>query len=64
MVSSKKQSRSKEARDKYTSIKTAMEAGRLQGEVYGKIPVLSPIFGAIKGWCSGVMSLLRSDLCE
>lgn len=64
MVQHNKQSRKTEARDKFQSIKTAMEAGRLQGEVYGKIPVLSPIFGAIKGWCSGVMSLLRSDLCE
>ncbi len=51
-----------EARTKYARIKSAMEAGRAHGETYGKIPLISPIFGAVRGWAKESFTLFSNDL--
>ncbi len=54
--------RKQEARMKYARIKSAMESGRAHGEVYGRIPFVSPIFGAVRGWAKESFTLFLNDL--
>lgn len=54
--------RKEEARAKYARIKSAMDAGRAHGEAYGKIPIVSPIFGAVRGWAKESYALFMNDL--
>ena len=54
--------RKEEARAKYARIKSAMDAGRAHGEAYGKIPIVSPIFGAARAWVKESYALFMNDL--
>ena len=54
--------RKEEARAKYARIKSAMDAGRAHGEAYGKIPIVSPIFGAARAWAKESYALFLNDL--
>ncbi len=54
--------RKEEARAKYARIKSAMDAGRAHGEAYGKIPIVSPIFGAARAWAKESYALFMNDL--
>lgn len=54
--------RKEEARAKYARIKSAMDAGRAHGEAYGKIPIVSPIFGAACAWAKESYALFMNDL--
>ena len=54
--------RKEEARAKYARIKSAMDAGRAHGEAYGKIPIVSPIFGAVRAWAKESYALFMNDL--
>ncbi len=55
-------SRSIEAKTKYKRIKASMDRGKLEGQLYGRIPLLSPIFGAFRGWLTETVRILKSDL--
>lgn len=54
--------RKSEARAKYARIKSAMESGCAHGEAYGRIPFVSPIFGAVRAWAKESYTLFLNDL--
>lgn len=54
-------SRSIEAQEKFKRIKTSMDRGKLEGQLYGRIPIISPIFGALKGWVVETVRILKND---
>lgn len=54
--------RKQEARAKYARIKSAMESGCAHGEAYGRIPFVSPIFGAARAWVKESYTLFLNDL--
>ena len=38
--------------------------GWYEGTINGRIPVLSPIFGAIRGWYRTTITLFKEDLAS
>lgn len=53
--------RATEVRRKYAAIRQGIEEGRFYGELRGP-PVIGPLLGSVKGYCTTVWRLFREDL--
>lgn len=47
---------------KYRRMKGAIMRGWAEGEIHGKVPVLSPLAGMVRYWISETVAMFREDL--
>jgi hypothetical protein len=49
---------------KMRAMKHGIHLGWSEGAIHGKIPILSPILGAIRGWYRTTIIILKEDLAS
>lgn len=47
---------------KTRAMRRGIDLGWSEGAIHGRIPVVSPIFGAIRGWYRTTITLFKEDL--
>jgi len=53
-----------EVKRKMRAMRTGINQGWAEGALLGRIPLLSPIAGAVKGWIRTTITLFREDLAS
>lgn len=55
---------SSEVSRKMRAMKQGIDRGWSEGTIHGKIPILSPIVGAIRGWYRTMIALFKEDFAS